>query len=90
MLSRPLVIAAITATAVLGVAACGGSEDADYVDSVNEVTSQLQGDVSEITSGAKVDSPQQAAALFTEVSGKVDTASPLYLPKGVRAIASAR
>src|SRR5713101_7610012 len=72
---RPLILAAIVAAAVLLLGGCGGSDNSGYVDSVNHVTSQLQNDVSQISSGAGVNSPQQAADVFTQVSDKVDAAA---------------
>jgi hypothetical protein len=73
--SRPLILAATLAATALLLGSCGGSDNNGYVDSVNGVTSQLQSDVSEISSGASVSSPQQAADVFTQVSDKVDAAA---------------
>jgi hypothetical protein len=70
-----LITAALIAAVAVLLVACGNSESNGYVSSVNDVTSQLQSDVSEISSGADVSSPQQAATIFTQVSGKVDAAA---------------
>jgi hypothetical protein len=76
-LPRRVMIAALVAGATLLIAACGGSSsgDKDYVDSVNDVTSQLQSDLSQITGGPSVNSPEQAADVFTNVADEVDAAA---------------
>jgi hypothetical protein len=74
-LGRALTLTATLVLTGLLLGGCGSSKNNDYVDSVNDVTSQLQSDVSEISSGADVSSPQQAATIFTQVSGKVDAAA---------------
>jgi len=70
-----LTCAALLAAIPLLLVACGSSADNDYVDSVNKVTAQLQSDVSQIASQANVNSPKQAAAVFGQVSDKVDAAA---------------
>jgi hypothetical protein len=58
-----------------GLAACGNTaEKNDYVDEVNKVTSTLQSGLTEVGSGASVDSPPQAAAVFDEFAQQLDAA----------------
>jgi ABC-type transporter Mla subunit MlaD len=67
---------ALLAAASLTLVACGGdtAEKNDYVDEVNKVTSTLQSGLTEVGSGATVDSPDQAAAVFEEFGGALDAA----------------
>jgi ABC-type transporter Mla subunit MlaD len=63
--------------ASLALAACGGddTEEAnDYVDQVNQVTSTLQSGLGEVASGANVNSPDKAAAVFEGFAGQIDAA----------------
>ena len=63
--------------ASLGLVACGGDDSAetnDYVDEVNQVTSTLQNGLGEVASGANVNSPDQAAAVFEGFAGQIDAA----------------
>jgi hypothetical protein len=70
-----LTSAALLAATALLLVACGSSADNGYVDSVNNVTSQLQSDISQISSEANVNSPKQAADVFSRVAVRVDAAS---------------
>jgi ABC-type transporter Mla subunit MlaD len=67
---------ALLAAASLTLVACGGdtAEKNDYVDEVNKVTSTLQSGLTEVGSGATVDSPDQAAAVFEEFGEQLDAA----------------
>jgi hypothetical protein len=68
-----LLLAAVS----LSLVACGGddTEEAnDYVDEVNQVTSTLQSGLGEVASGANVDSPDQAAAVFEGFADQIDAA----------------
>lgn len=67
---------ALLAAASLTLVACGGdtAEKNDYVDEVNKVTSTLQSGLTDVGSGATVDSPDQAAAVFEEFGGVLDAA----------------
>ena len=67
---------ALLAAASLSLIACGGdtAEKNDYVDEVNKVTSTLQSGLTEVGSGATVDSPDQAAAVFEEFAGELGAA----------------
>lgn len=73
--ARLLTLAATVAAAGLLLVACGSSANNDYVDSVNNVTSQLQSDVSQISNDATVKSPRQAADVFSQVAVKIDAAA---------------
>jgi hypothetical protein len=72
------VIAALTAlvAASLTLVACGGdtAEKNDYVDEVNKVTSTLQSGLTEVGSGATLDSPDQATAVFEEFAAQLEAA----------------
>jgi len=67
---------ALLAAAALALVACDGdtAENNDYVDEVNKVTATLQSGLTEVGSGATVDSPDQAAAVFEEFAGQIETA----------------
>jgi ABC-type transporter Mla subunit MlaD len=67
---------ALLAAASLTLVACGGdtAEKNDYVDEVNKVTSTLQSGLTEVGSGATVDSPDQAAAVFEDFGEQLDAA----------------
>src|SRR5262245_42456903 len=67
--------AALIAALPLLLVACGSSANNGYVDSVNNVTYQLQSDVTQITNEAKVNSPKQAADVFDQVAVKIDAAA---------------
>jgi ABC-type transporter Mla subunit MlaD len=76
-LPRPAIAGlALIAVASLGLVACGGdtAEKNDYVDEVNKVTSTLQSGLTEVGSGATVNSPDQAAAVFEEFGAELETA----------------
>jgi hypothetical protein len=66
----------LLAAASLTLVACDGgtAEKNDYVDEVNKVTSTLQSGLTEVGSGATVDSPDQAAAVFEEFGEALDAA----------------
>jgi hypothetical protein len=70
-----LLLVAMLAAATLGLAACGSSESNDYVDSVNEITSQLKEEINAIGQGSNAQDPKQASAVFAEISRKVDAAA---------------
>jgi hypothetical protein len=67
---------ALAIAASVGLAACDGdtAEKNDYVDEVNKVTSTLQGGLTEVGSGATVESPEQAAAVFDRFAGQLEAA----------------
>jgi hypothetical protein len=67
---------AMLAVASLGLAGCDGdnAEKNDYVDRVNEVTSTLQRGLADVGSGATVESPDQAAAVFERFASQLETA----------------
>jgi hypothetical protein len=79
----------LLAAASLGLVACDGdsAEANDYVDQVNEVTATLQSGLAEVGSGGTVDSPGQAAAVFEEFAGQLETAvsdlEEIGAPEGV-------
>jgi hypothetical protein len=67
---------ALLAAASLALAACGDTaENNDYVDEVNKVTSTLQSGLTEVGNGANVDSPDQAASVFEDFAGRIETAA---------------
>jgi hypothetical protein len=68
---------ALLVAAALGLVACDGdtAETNDYVDEVNKVTSTLQSGLAEVGTGATVDSPDQAAAVFEDFAGRIETAT---------------
>jgi hypothetical protein len=68
---------ALLVAAALGLVACDGNtaESNDYVDEVNKVTATLQSGLTEVGNGANVDSPDQAAAVFEEFAGQIETAA---------------
>jgi hypothetical protein len=80
---------ALVATASLGLIACDGdtAEANDYVDQVNEVTATLQNGLADVSSGARVESPDQAAEVFEEFAGQLETAvsdlEEIGAPEGV-------
>jgi hypothetical protein len=67
---------ALLAAAATSLVACDSdtAEKNDYVDEVNKVTSTLQSGLAEVGSGASADSPDQAAALFDDFAGQLETA----------------
>jgi hypothetical protein len=76
-LPRPGIAGFALLTAVsLALVACDGdtSEKNDYVDEVNQVTSTLQSGLTEVGSGARVESPDQAA-VFEEFAGQLEGAA---------------
>jgi ABC-type transporter Mla subunit MlaD len=76
-LSRSRIAAlALLATAPLVLPACDGdtAEQNDYVDEVNKVTSTLQSGLTDVGSGATVESPDQAAAVFDQFAGQLEGA----------------
>lgn len=78
-MSRPrLIVLALAVAAALTVAACGGDteEKNDYVDEVNNVTSTLNTGLQQIsTEAATVGTPEEAATIFTDFAGQLDTAA---------------
>jgi len=67
---------ALLAAASLSLVACGDTaEKNDYVDEVNKVTSTLQSGLTEVGSGATVESPDQAAGVFEEFAVQLETAT---------------
>lgn len=71
-----IAVLALIAAASLGLVACGDTaEKNDYVDEVNKVTSTLQSGLTEVSSGATANSPDQAAAVFEEFAAKLGTAT---------------
>jgi hypothetical protein len=76
-MSRPgLAGLTLLAAASLTLVACSGdtAEKNDYVDEVNKVTSTLQSGLTEVGSGASVNSPDQAAAVFDGFARQLDAA----------------
>jgi ABC-type transporter Mla subunit MlaD len=89
-LSRPAISGLALFVAVsVGLVACDDdtAEKNDYVDEVNKVTSTLQSGLTEVGSGATVESPDQAAAVFEEFAGTLETAvtdlEEVSAPEGV-------
>jgi ABC-type transporter Mla subunit MlaD len=88
-LPRPAIAALALLAIPLGLVACDGdtAETNDYVDEVNEVTATLQSGLAEVGSGGTVDSPDQAAAVFEEFAGQLETAvsdlEEIGAPEGV-------
>lgn len=75
---RPGIAGLALLTAVsLALVACDGdtSEKNDYVDEVNQVTATLQSGLTEVGSGARAESPDQAAAAFEEFAGQLEGAA---------------
>lgn len=68
---------ALAAAAAPALAACGDAEEKnDYVDAVNEVTTSLNSGLTEISSGAAAsDTPQEAAAVFSDFATSLDAAA---------------
>jgi ABC-type transporter Mla subunit MlaD len=67
---------ALIIAASVGLVACDGdtAEKNDYVDEVNKVTATLQRGLTQVGSGAAGESPDQAAAVFEEFAGELETA----------------
>jgi hypothetical protein len=69
-------LAALAAFAFPLVACDGDSgEKNDYVDEVNQVTATLQSGITEVASGARVESPDQARAVFEQFAGELEAAA---------------